>query len=66
MDKYFGKWKKGTKPVEEKPTNKGNVNNEYRGQKPRVWVKISDCDIVGDTGLRRYGIAIGQVIARVN
>ncbi|KAI5657747.1 hypothetical protein M9H77_26540 [Catharanthus roseus] len=40
MDKYFEKWKKDSKTVEETSSNKGNVNNENRGKKPRVRVEI--------------------------
>ncbi|KAI5667793.1 hypothetical protein M9H77_17646 [Catharanthus roseus] len=53
MEKYIEKWKKGPKPVEEKSANKGNVNNEDRGKKPRVGVEFSDFEIIGDPGLRK-------------
>ncbi|KAI5664445.1 hypothetical protein M9H77_23768 [Catharanthus roseus] len=42
MDKYFEKWKKGSKPVE-----------ETLSKKPRVGVEFSDCEIIGDPGLRK-------------
>ncbi|KAI5649523.1 hypothetical protein M9H77_35528 [Catharanthus roseus] len=51
MEKFIGKWKKGPKPVEEKSANKGNVNIEDRGKKPRV--EFSDFEIIGDPGLRK-------------
>ncbi|KAI5681410.1 hypothetical protein M9H77_02638 [Catharanthus roseus] len=51
MKKYLEKWKKGSNPVEKTSSNKGNVNNEDRGKKPRVGVEFSDCEIVGDPGL---------------
>ncbi|KAI5649931.1 hypothetical protein M9H77_35936 [Catharanthus roseus] len=51
MEKFIGKWKKGPKPVEEKSANKGNVNIEDRGKKPRV--EFSDFEIISDPGLRK-------------
>ncbi|KAI5678521.1 hypothetical protein M9H77_09471 [Catharanthus roseus] len=42
MDKYFEKWKKGSKPVE-----------ETLSKKPRVGVQFSDYEIIGDPGLRK-------------
>ncbi|KAI5649156.1 hypothetical protein M9H77_35161 [Catharanthus roseus] len=51
MEKFIEKWKKGPKPVEEKSANKGNVNIEDRGKKPRV--EFSDFEIIGDPGLRK-------------
>ncbi|KAI5677781.1 hypothetical protein M9H77_08731 [Catharanthus roseus] len=43
----------GSNQVEEISSNKGNINNEDCGKKPRVGVEISDCSIVGDLGLRK-------------
>ncbi|KAI5663651.1 hypothetical protein M9H77_22974 [Catharanthus roseus] len=51
MEKFIGKWKKGPKPVEEKSANKGNINIEDRGKKPRV--EFSDFENIGDPGLRK-------------
>ncbi|KAI5652491.1 hypothetical protein M9H77_29678 [Catharanthus roseus] len=42
MDKYFEKWKKGSKPVE-----------ETSSKKPRVGIEFSDYEIIGDPGLRK-------------
>ncbi|KAI5678195.1 hypothetical protein M9H77_09145 [Catharanthus roseus] len=42
MDKYFEKWKKGSKPVE-----------ETSPRKPRVGIEFSNCEIIGDLGLRK-------------
>ncbi|KAI5671817.1 hypothetical protein M9H77_12181 [Catharanthus roseus] len=49
----FEEKKKGSKPVEETLSNKGNVNNEDRGKKPRVGVEFSDCEIIGNPGLHK-------------